>query len=216
MRTSLLTLTTGLALAAAPLAAPLAAQQAGPVPLRVRLDLPAPDSAVSHVTMPPGWHITTGPGALLYDVANAASGRFAVEAEVFLFRGESQEGYGLFIGGAAIEGNAPPSFLAFLVRRDGGASIERRAAGHTTVVATLPRAEGVTAHSGEGTARNVIRVAAEPDSVRFSVNGARVAALPRTSFPVDGLFGFRVGSNLNLHISQLDITRRLAPAPSPR
>lgn len=205
-------------LAALCIALPAAAQQhtTAPSVLKVRLDEPAPDSAVSHVTMPPGWHITTGPGALLHDAANVAHGRFAVEAEVFLFPGESQEGYGLFIGGATIEGTAPPSYLAFLVRRDGGATIVQHAAGRATTLVSLARADAVTAHTGQGTARNVLRVAVEPDSIRFSVNGSRVTALPRGDLPADGLFGFRIGKALNLHISQLDLTRRLAPAPTRR
>lgn len=208
--------THGLVAALALLPAPLLAQQAGAGTLRVRLDTPAPDSAVSHVTMPPGWHITTGPGALLYDPANSAGGRFAVEAEIFLFPGESQEGHGLFIGGSAIEGDGAPSYLTFLVRRDGGAAVEQHRAGARITLLSLARAEGVTAHSGQGTARNVIRVAVEPDSIRFSANGVRVGALARGDLPADGLFGFRIGKDLNLHISQLDITRRLAPAPARR
>ena len=39
----------------------------------LRFDRPAPDSAIYFVDMPPGWHITTGPAAILYDPAMAAS-----------------------------------------------------------------------------------------------------------------------------------------------
>lgn len=45
--------------------------------------------------MPPGWHITTGPGAVLYDPARVADGPFTLEAELFLFPGGNQDGFGV-------------------------------------------------------------------------------------------------------------------------
>lgn len=182
---------------------------------RVRLDAPGPDSAVAYVAMPPGWHITTGPGALLYDAANTAAGRFVVESEIFLFRGQSQEGYGLFVGGSGLDG-ASPSWVAFLVRRDGNALIEHRTRDGTTRLVEPVTTTAVKPHAGEGPERNVLRVSVEPDSIRFEANGSRVATLPRGELPLDGIFGFRIGAGNNLHVSQLDITRRLAPAPVPK
>lgn len=195
--------------------APLTLRAQAPNTLRILPDAPAPDSAVSHVAMPPGWHITTGPATLLYDPANAAQGRFAVEAEIFLFPGTSQEGYGVFLGGSLNEG-AGATWVAFLVRRDGSALVEQRSDGRTTTLLAPFATTAVKPHTGEGTSHNVLRVLVEPDSVRFFANGARLTAMPRGSLPLDGLFGFRVGRDLNLHISQLDITRRLAPAPGRR
>ena len=194
---------------------PLVLQAQAPATLRVLTDTPAPDSAVSHVTMPPGWHVTTGPAALLFDPANAAQGRFALEAEIFLFPGTSQEGYGVFVGGSLSDGTAG-AFVAFLVRRDGSALVEQRSGGRTTAIVAPFSTTAVKPHPGEGTARNVLRVSVEPDSIRFDANGARVTAIGRGDLPLDGLFGFRVGRDLNLHISQLDVTRRLAPAAPKR
>ena len=37
--------------------------------------------------------------------------------------------------------------------------------------------------------------------------------LPRSELNLDGQFGFRVGKDLNLHASRLDVTHRLAPVP---
>ena len=56
---------------------------------------------MTFVTMAPGWHVTTGPAALLYhpDYRTKNMDNFAVEAEIFLFPGTSQEEYGIFIGG---------------------------------------------------------------------------------------------------------------------
>jgi hypothetical protein len=65
-------------------------------------------------------------------------------------------------------------------------------------------------------ARNVLRVTVDRDSLLFEVNATRVAALPGNDLKMDGYFGFRTGPNLNLHITTLDHTRRLAPVPPKR
>ena len=79
--------------------------------------------------MPPGWHVTTGPGLLLYPGAN---------------------------------GDAAGNFL------------------------------GV---------KNGLRVDVTATTVTTSVNGAQVAAVPRQDVGADGRFGFRVGNDMNLHIT---------------
>ena len=42
--------------------------------------------------------------------------------------------------------------------------------------------------------------------MRFFVNDAQVAALPRSEVAMDGTYGFRVNHMLNLHISRLEVT----------
>jgi hypothetical protein len=196
------------------------------VPASLSAQLPRPSSwktltdggvtdTVSFVPMPPGWHVTTGPGALLYDPAHTASGRYAVSMEVYLFPGTSQSGYGLFVGGSALE-SADAGYLAFTVTRDGAAAVERVEGARRTTLLPAWRAAAVKPHpGGDETVFNVLTVRIEPDSVRFDANGARVAALPRGTLPLDGAFGIRAGAGVNLHVSNIDFTTRLAPAPRP-
>lgn len=188
--------------------------QSRPPGWRVRTDAPAPDSAVSHVRMPPGWHITTGPVAsIVYDPANQASGRFAIEAEIFLFPGTNNEGYGVFLGGRSLDGSGG-SWTAFLLTRDGSASIERREGGVTTALFPPTKSPAVKPHDGgEGTAHNIMRVLVQGDSAILSANGQRITAIHARDLPLDGTFGFRVGTGTNLHISNLDLVTRLAPFP---
>jgi hypothetical protein len=47
------------------------------------------------------------------------------------------------------------------------------------------------------------------DTVRFSVNGAVVASLPRGHVLTDGTVGFRVNHSVNIHITTLDVTSRI-------
>jgi hypothetical protein len=205
-------------LGATTLAAPQEAVAQGtlprPVGWRILLDGGARDT-VYYVQMPPGWHITTGPGALLFDPAYQASERFAVEAEMFLFPGTSESGYGIFVGGAGLNGPSA-SYLAYVARRDGHVRLEHVSPGGTPhALVDWMRAESIKPSQGmEDPVRNVLRMSVERDSIVLEANGSRVTAVPRADLSVEGVFGFRVGPDINLHASRLDHTRRLAPVPA--
>lgn len=83
----------------------------------------------------------------------------------------------------------------------------------TTTLVPWTRAPSVQHVTGDNTARNVLRIAVRPDSVLFEVNAVSVAAYARTAPTLDGFFGFRTGPDLNLHVTTLDYTHRLAPVP---
>ena len=168
-----------------------------------------PDTGWRFVAMPPGWHVTMGPGGVLYDPAYTAAGRYALEAEIFLFPEKSDQGFGIFVGGRALDAEGR-AYLAFMIRHDGQAAIVRHAGDAITPLVSWTPGDSVVKQDSSGTARNVLRVAVERDSVFFDVNGGRVASVPRTA-EFDGHFGFRVGAGLNLHISTLDFMQRIAP-----
>lgn len=184
--------------------------QTAPSGWRVSLDGgQTPDSTVVFQTMAPGWHLAMGPGGLVYDPGHSTSGRFSVEAEVFLFPGESSEGYGIFVGATAAD-DGQPAFTGFLLRRDGSAAVIRTDENGRTVYAPWQRNDAIMKGASEEPVRNVLRVDAERDSVRFMVNDSLVATLSRNEVPVDGAFGFRVGRGINLHASTLTLQKRLA------
>ena len=202
----------------------LDAWQTGPADWKWRQDSPAPlaggpkmePGAWVFVQMPPGWHVTTGPGVLLYPAANGdVAGNFAVEAEVFLFPGDSAEEYGVFVGGANIDAQQPPDYTAFVLRRDGQAAVlDRRAGATTPIVNWLPHDAIVPYKGGADAVKNVIRVDVDAAAATMTVNGAKVLSVPRDKVRGDGRFGFRIGKDVNLHISALNITRKLAPQPA--
>jgi hypothetical protein len=200
----------------------LTAQLKTPTDWKWRQDAPAPlapaakmePGAWVFVQMPPGWHITTGPGVLLYPTTNGeASGNFSLEAEIFLFPESSTEEYGLFLGGRDVDGSATPAYVAFVLRADGSAAILRRAGGQTTALADWQKHDAILVKHEKETAKNVIRVDVDPVTLTMTVNGAKVLTVPRGGVEIDGRIGFRVGKDVNLHISTLNVTRRLAPAP---
>lgn len=194
------------ALAAAPA---LLIAQGPPAGWRVALDSGPADSAVQFRTMAPGWHLTMGPGGVVYDPRHTAAGRFSVEAEMFLFPGTSDAGYGLFLGGTAVE-DGLPDFVGFVLRRDGSAAVIRTDASGETVYAPWQQHDAISPGASDEPVRNLLRVDADPDSVRFRVNDSLVATVARNEVPVDGAFGFRVGQGINLHASTLTLSTHLA------
>lgn len=177
---------------------------------RARTDDPAadPDTDLWFVAMPPGWHVTAGPAAILWDPSARAAGSFRVESEAYRFAGRSTDGYGIFLGGRDLETDSL-RYLAFLVDRDGRYRIYHRAGaelheiqpwtGHPAIVAR-------SADPGAGNARNLLAVEVGPDSLRFEVNGQMVAAYERMPYvETDGLVGLRVHEGVEMHVTRLDV-----------
>ncbi len=197
----------GIAMVALPASA--AAQSAGSLPpgWRVIADAPA-DSAPKFDVMAPGWHVTMGPASVIYHPAHTAEDRFALEMEFFFFPGPAGAADGVFVGGESLESS--PSFTAFAIRRDGSAGAFRRAGGAVTELRAWASHPAVLAQRGDSVVKNVIRLAAERDSVACLVNGTEVFKVARAAAPMDGVFGLRAGEGTNLHVSRLDLTRHLA------
>jgi hypothetical protein len=166
---------------------------------------PNAGSAIRYVTMPPGWHITTGPAAILYDPEWTASGAYRVEMESFLFPVERAEGFGLFFGGRDLEGDGQ-AYTYFLIRKDGRYLIKARDGGTTKTLVPWTEHPAIVRHEGEGTAKNILAIDVGPQEVTFSVNGQRVTSLARAALDTDGTIGLRVNHALNLHVTRVDIT----------
>ncbi len=203
------------------LAVPAAHAQLVPPPhWRTVLDRPArqtnaqiapSDSVARFVGMPPGFHVTMGPGALLFDPRYFADGRFRLEAVLIPFPGSSNQEYGVFVGGTDLEG-AGRSYVAFVLRRDGSAAAFARRGSADAALQPWTRFDAVV-RVDSSTARNVLLVAAGTDSVTVSVNGTRLFALPRSAAPLDGAFGLRIGPAVDIHVTRVDLTAELAPVP---
>jgi hypothetical protein len=163
-------------------------------------------------TMAPGWHITTRPAVTLFEPTTVARGRYVVESETFLFPGESAAGFGNFVGGQDLETRA--RYLAFLIRRDGSVAVEAVDGSRRTMLAPWTKAAAVQPGAASGDpVRNTLRLEGEPSAIAFMVNGTKVAEVPRASSS-DGIVGLRIGDRLNLHVTSLDVTHRLAlPRP---
>ncbi len=163
------------------------------------------------VAMPPGWHVTMGPGGAAYRPEYRASGRFIVESELFLFPDSSDEGVGIFVGGQSLGEQESPAYTALLLRKDGSATVVRRSGGATKPIADWSAVDGVRPHGGKDAEKHAFRVEADTATVTFLVDGSSLAAVPRADAPPDGHFGLRIGRAVNIHVVRLDFTQQLAP-----
>ncbi len=163
--------------------------------------------------MAPGWHITMGPGGVLSPTREKADGRFVLEGEMIFFPdGSNDAEWGLFVGGSALAGGET-RWTAFVLRADGQAAVLEHVSGRTTPLMEWTANEAIVGRDSTGFARNRVSVRAEPDSVRLAVNGIVIQAWARSAVVVDGAYGFRIGKGGNVHITNLDLVRRLAPFP---
>ena len=176
----------------------------------VRTDRPEQDAAaVRLVDMPPGWHVTTGPAAIMWQPDRTVSGAFRVEVETYLFEPQGRrEAFGFFVGGRELEG-PDQRYLYFLIREGGEFLIKRRRGNDTEVVVDWSPAPSMVSFADrppdEATAKNILALEAEKDRVRFFLNGEEVAELPRSGLSVDGIVGLRVNHALDLHVSRVDV-----------
>lgn len=189
---------------------------------KARLDAPAervnsvnpPEGSWLFGRMPPGWRVTTGPGSLLFPLTPPeAAGSYSIVTRIFLFPGQSQEGYGVFLAGAGLEGANEPAYTAVLIRRDGQARVVERKGGRDTAPADRRPHPAILPQRGQDQAFNAIRVDVTAQTVALTVNGEQVLELARSAIGADGAVGLRVGGGLNLHVASFDVTFHLAPQP---
>lgn len=204
--------------ALAVLAGTASAQLSTPPDWRWRLDRPAhlvtgqdvPDSAWRFVGMPPGWHVTTGPGVVLFNPAERASGRYSLSADFILFPDPSDSPFGLVLGGTDLS-TPGAAMVAVHLRRDGAVRVVAGGPSGDRVVAPWRVHAAVKPHPGTGTVTNVLRVSVAPDSLRVFVNDSAIVVVDAAGLQTAGQFGFQIGERLNFHITTLDVTRHLAP-----
>jgi uncharacterized protein YndB with AHSA1/START domain len=160
-------------------------------------------------TMPPGWHITSGPAAIYYDPSQVGQGSFRLESQTFLFPpGDHVEGYGFFFGGKDLAGDGA-SYTYFLLRRDGRYLIKQRTGTTTKDLVGWTEHPAIVKHpGGNHDAKNEMAMETNGTNVDFIVNGQKVHSLPRTQAPTDGQVGLRVNHNINIHITYLTIKPR--------
>jgi hypothetical protein len=163
---------------------------------------------VYFVNMTPGWHVTTGPAAILYHPASTAAGVFRAETMIHLFEpGDRNEAFGLIIGGRDLDGECG-SYDYFVIRKTGEFLVKRRIGTATSVLVPWTAHPAILAYGAdaEGAVANTLAIEAGTDEVRFLVNDAEVARLPRAEVHAEGVVGLRVNHGLNLHVETFSVS----------
>lgn len=170
---------------------------------------------VKFVSMGTGYHLTSGPHAILWSAANRASGDYSVVAR-FTKTPKStsthEESYGLFIGGTDLNG-AKQNYLYCVVFGSGNVMVRHRDGGDTHTLLGKTANEKVS-KMGERGATDEIAMWVRDGRVGCSVNGAEVFSAARADMigpgklvSTDGIFGLRASHNLDLHIEGPAVTK---------
>lgn len=158
------------------------------------------------VTMGTGLHVTLGPAVVLWRESDVAGGNYHVVATFTQTRNPRHpEAYGLFIGGSHLA-DVGNRYTYFLVRGDGKFLVKRRVAGDSTadVKPWTESAAVVKADSG-GKATNELSIEVRSGMVSFRVNGKEVYSAKAADLDTQGIVGYRVNHNLDVHLSTLGI-----------
>lgn len=195
---------TALALAAA--VAPLAAQLPGG--WNARADRNAALTNVKFSSMGNGFHATLGPAAIFWRAADTASGNVHIVATFAQTKLPTHpEAYGLFFGGKNL-GDSTQSYTYFVVRATPEKAeflIRRRQGATTSDIAPWTTNAALSKADSAGKASNELSVATGGGKVRFMVNGKEVHSVDASTLNANGVVGYRVNHNLDVHLGPLGI-----------
>lgn len=168
-----------------------------------RVDRDQPVEGVVFTTMGGGYHVTTGPAAVLYNPEWTHDGDYEYSVRMTQTRApEHPESYGIVIGGRNLDA-ADQAYSYFLVRGTGEYFIATRNGAERTIVVPWTRHEAIAAQDEAGRQTNVLGVRVAGDDVVFTVNGTEVARRPASEIHTDGIAGFRVNHRLDVHIDEV-------------
>ncbi|MEX2157109.1 MAG: hypothetical protein WD773_09740 [Gemmatimonadales bacterium] len=170
---------------------------------------PAPLANVKFTAMGPGGlHATVGPAAIYWRDRDTVSVNYHVVATLTqMVNPTHPEAFGILIGGKNLA-DSTQRYTYFLVRPvDGMYSIRRRASYTTrpTAVVEWTASDAVTRSDSTGKADNELSVEVRGGRARFMVNGKEVYAGDAANLDVNGVVGYRVNHNLDVHLGPLGI-----------
>ena len=163
---------------------------------------------VKFTSMGDGLHTTVGPAAIYWRDRDTISGNYHVVAKMTQMKNPAHpEAFGIFIGGKSLA-DSSQTYTYFLVRPiDGMYSIRRRASYTTrpTAVVEWTASDAVTKADTSGKATNELSVQVQGGKAKFMVNGKEVYTGDAANLDVNGVVGYRVNHNLDVHLGPLGI-----------
>jgi hypothetical protein len=169
---------------------------------------PAPLDNVKFANMGDGLHTTVGPAAIYWRDRDTISGTYHVVAKLSQMKNPAHpEAFGIFIGGRNLA-DSGQAYTYFLVRPvDGMYSIRRRASYSTrpTAVVEWTASDAVTKSDTSGRAANELSILVQGGKAKFMVNGKEVYTGDAANLDVNGVVGYRVNHNLDVHLGPLGI-----------
>ena len=169
-------------------------------------------TALSFETMAPGWHVTAGPPAMLFDPRHAVSGPARTDSEFFLFTSTPGSGFGVLFGGRDL-GSPNGRYAAVIVGPDGRYRVIKRDGATVRDLVPWTAHEAVAKHpGGEANVKQLVSITTDDRVVRVAINGMVVTELSRAAVQPDGIVGFAIDRGVNVHASTLVIgAKNVAP-----
>jgi hypothetical protein len=184
-----------------------------------------PDRAVSGGKLPAGWsvrpdrgagadisftitgdvdHFAMGSAGTFYRTDWTKSGDYKFSARLTQKAAPSHPiSYGLMIGGSDLAG-PNQTYSYFLVRNQGEFYIANREGDKRPIaVANWTANPAIVKQGDDGRQTNTLAIQVQGDNVIFSVNGKEVSRQPKSKLHADGLYGFRIGHNLDVDVDQI-------------
>jgi hypothetical protein len=169
---------------------------------------PASLDNVKFTNMGDGLHTTVGPAAIYWRDRDTISSNYHVIAKMTQMKNPAHpEAFGIFIGGKSLADSAQ-TYTYFLVRPiDGKYSIRRRAgyANRPTAVVEWTASDAVAKADSSGRATNELSIQVQGGKARFMMNGKDVYTGDAANLDVNGVVGYRVNHNLDVHLGPLGI-----------
>lgn len=161
------------------------------------------------------YRFAMGPAGTFYTTAWTKSGDFQFSARLTQKQAPSHPiSYGLMIGGADL-GTPKETYSYFLVRNTGQYYIANREGDRTwfspriyseklpvTVVAWTAH-PAIVKQAAAGRQTNTLAIQVAGDTVVFKINDVEVTRLPKEKLHTAGMYGFRIGHNLDVDVDQV-------------
>jgi hypothetical protein len=169
---------------------------------------PAPLANVKFTNMGPGGlHTTVGPAAIYWRDRDTISGNYHVVAKLIQMKNPAHpEAFGIFIGKNLADSGQTYTYL--LVRPIDGMYSIRRRTGYTTrptAIVEWTASDAVTKADSTGNASNELSVEVRAGKAKFMVNGKEVYTGDMAALDANGVVGYRVNHNLDVHLGALGI-----------
>jgi hypothetical protein len=149
-----------------------------------------------------GFHFEMGAAGTFYNSSWTKTGDYKFSARLKMTKPPTHNtSYGIMVGGKDMATDKPV-YTYFLVRSSGEYFIANQD-GARTVVTTWtkhPALKGLVITAPEA---DLLGVEVKGADVIFSANGAEVAKLPKAQLHTDGMFGFRIGHNIDVDVDQV-------------
>jgi len=173
---------------------------------------PAPLDNVKFTNMGAGgMHTTVGPAAIYWRDRDTISGNYHVVAKLIQMKNPAHpEAFGIFIGGKHLA-DSGQTYTYLLVRPIDGMFSIRRRTGYTTrpvAIVEWTASDAVTKSDSAGSATNELSVEVRDGKAKFMVNGKDVYTGDAANLDVNGVVGYRVNHNLDVHLGALGIHKQ--------